>query len=117
MHRLLSGNKIKIMETPAPYPVEIERNNNGAMRILWNDGHEARYDYAALRQACPCATCKDEQAHPQPQDPFNIISDVPLQSLEPSSLSTVGHYALNIEWNDGHRTGIYPWSLLRDLCE
>jgi DUF971 family protein len=23
---------------------------------------------------------------------------------------------LNIEWSDGHHTGIYPWDLLRSLC-
>jgi DUF971 family protein len=51
------------------------------------------------------------------RDPFHIVADAPKESVEPAMLSTVGHYALNIEWNDGHRTGIYPWSLLRDLCD
>ncbi|MDH3601777.1 MAG: DUF971 domain-containing protein [Candidatus Tectomicrobia bacterium] len=104
------------MATSGPYPVEIQRNDGGVMRILWNDGHECRYPYAKLRQACPCATCRDEQTHVQ-RDPFHIVIDAPTDAVEPAMLSTVGHYALNIEWSDGHRTGIYPWSLLRDLCD
>lgn len=104
------------MATSQPYPVEIQRNDGGVMRILWNDGRECRYPYTKLRQACPCATCRDERAQVQ-RDPFHIVADAPTDGLEPAMLSTVGHYALNIEWNDGHRTGIYPWSLLRDLCD
>lgn len=96
-------------------PVEIQRNDQGALRILWDDGHESRYAYADLRQACPCATCREERARKQ-LNPFNIVSGPTTQQVEPSHLSTVGHYALNIEWSDGHRTGIYPWNLLRDLC-
>jgi DUF971 family protein len=97
------------------YPVEIQRNDQGVMRVLWADGHESRYAYDDLRQACPCATCREERAHKQ-LNPFNIVSGQAARAVEPSRLSTVGNYALNIEWNDGHRTGIYPWTLLRDLC-
>ncbi len=85
------------------------------MRILWDDGHECRYSYAELRQACPCATCREPPAQQQ-QDPFQILTTAPTKALEPTHLSTVGNYALNIEWSDGHRTGIYPWGMLRALC-
>ncbi len=104
------------MAQQTPYPVEIQRDDQGAMRILWNDGHECRYAYATLRQACPCATCREERAQQQ-QNPFQIITSANTDRVEPVHLSTVGHYALNIEWNDGHRTGIYPWDMLRELCE
>ncbi|MGQ4810073.1 hypothetical protein NKDENANG_03519 [Candidatus Entotheonellaceae bacterium PAL068K] len=85
------------------------------MRVLWDDGHESRYTYSEVRQACPCATCREERARPQ-QNPFQIIADRTTAKVEPVQLSTVGNYALNIEWNDGHRTGIYPWAMLRALC-
>ena len=29
----------------------------------------------------------------------------------------VGHYALQLVFDDGHDTGIYSWSYLRELCE
>ena len=103
------------MANSDPYPVEIQRDDQGAMRISWNDGHSCRYDYNKLRQACPCATCRDATVQQQ-QDPFHIVT-TDVTAVTPVHLSTVGHYALNIEWSDGHRTGIYPWALLRDLCE
>jgi DUF971 family protein len=99
----------------ASYPVEIQRNDQGVMRILWDDGHESRYAYPDLRRACPCATCREERAKPQ-RNPFQIIPNATLRDLEPTHLSPVGNYAINIEWSDGHHTGIYPWDMLRALC-
>jgi DUF971 family protein len=32
-------------------------------------------------------------------------------------VETIGHYAIQILWGDGHRTGIYPWKTLKALCE
>ena len=98
-----------------PYPVEIQRNDQGAMRVLWGDGHESRYAYADLRRACPCATCREQRAQRQ-QNPFQILSTATPHGVEPVQLNAVGSYALNIEWSDGHHTGIYPWDLLRTLC-
>jgi len=105
------------MTTPqkSSYPVEVQRNYQGAMRIVWDDGHESRYAYPELRQACPCATCREQRAQ-RHVNPFQIITTVTTQAVEPALLSPVGNYALNIEWSDGHRTGIYPWDMLRALC-
>jgi len=97
------------------YPVEIQRNDQGTLRILWDDSHESRYAYAELRQVCPCATCREQRAQRQ-QNPFQVLPTVTTREVEPVHLSTVGNYALNIEWSDGHRTGIYPWDMLRALC-
>lgn len=101
------------------YPVEIQRNDQGMMRILWNDGRECRYAYSALRKACPCATCRDLRArqHTAATNPFQTLTTVTTADVQPVHLSPVGNYALTIEWDDGHRTGIYPWNLLRSLCD
>jgi DUF971 family protein len=103
------------MANDTNYPVEIQRNDQGTMRILWEDGHESRYDYSALRQACPCATCREQRAQ-RHVNPFQVLTTVTTHEVEPLRLSTVGNYALSIEWSDGHRTGIYPWDMLRSLC-
>jgi DUF971 family protein len=97
------------------YPVEIQRDHQGVMRIVWDDGHESLYAYPDLRQACPCATCREQRMQRQ-QNPFQILPTVTTHEVQPLHLSTVGNYALNIEWSDGHRSGIYPWDLLRALC-
>jgi DUF971 family protein len=103
------------MANDANYPVEIQRNDQGTMRILWEDGHESRYAYPTLRQACPCATCREQRAQ-RHVNPFQVLTTVTTHEVEPMRLSTVGNYALSIEWSDGHRTGIYPWDMLRALC-
>jgi DUF971 family protein len=78
-------------------PVEIQRNDQGGMRIQWDDGHESRDTFT-----------------PPPRDPFQMVDAA--AAPEPTRLSTVGNYALNIEWRDGHRSGIYPWEMLRAMC-
>ncbi len=102
------------MDNESFYPVEIQRNDHGAMRIQWDDEHESRYAYTALRDACPCATCREQRATQQLRDPFQMVDAA--AAPEPAHLSTVGNYALNIEWRDGHRSGIYPWDMLRAMC-
>jgi DUF971 family protein len=32
------------------------------------------------------------------------------------SMSTVGNYAIQFVWEDGHSFGIYPWDMLRKMC-
>ena len=92
------------------YPLEIQRNDGGALRILWNDGRACFYAYSNLRRVCPCATCGDLRTQQQEaaKNPFQTVTTVTTEDVQPVHLSTVGHYALGIEWDDGHRTGIYP---------
>ena len=47
------------------YPVEIQRDYQGKMRILWDDGHECLYPYNDLRKVCPCATCRELRGQQQ----------------------------------------------------
>lgn len=100
------------------YPVEIQRDHQGQMRILWDDGQTCLYAYANLRKVCPCAVCRDlrMQHHQAPANPFQVVTEVTTQDVHPVRLSPVGNYALHIEWSDGHHTGIYPWDMLRNLC-
>ena len=39
-------------------------------------------------------------------------SSVGIAGIEP-----VGHYAVQISFDDGHDSGLYSWSYLRDLAE
>jgi DUF971 family protein len=36
--------------------------------------------------------------------------------LYPLQLGVVGRYAVNIQWSDGHDSGIYSYDTLRALC-
>jgi DUF971 family protein len=85
------------------------------LTITWADGHESRYPFAGLRAACPCVECKGGHANMgAPADPHTVrdaSGDISLQRLE-----QVGAYALQLFWSDGHATGIYTWTYLRDAC-
>jgi DUF971 family protein len=35
--------------------------------------------------------------------------------VHPVKISGVGRYAIQIEWSDGHGSGIYPFRRLREL--
>ena len=37
--------------------------------------------------------------------------------VHPTKIESVGRYALQIHWSDGHSTGIYPFRRLRELAE
>ena len=52
------------------YPVEIQRDYQGMMRVLWDDGHECLYPYSDLRKACPCATCRELRASSTRRQPI-----------------------------------------------
>lgn len=50
-------------------------------------------------------------------DPF--VFTIPLEDTDKTRLvnvDMVGSYAISIQWEDGHSTGIYNWDYLRALC-
>ena len=77
--------------------------------ILWRDGHESRYRFFDLRDACPCASCVDEITGKKTLDRSSIPENIHAESCE-----YVGNYAIRIRWSDGHDTGLYNFRLLRN---
>ncbi len=91
-------------------PVEL-RAPRGAksLEIDWADGITHTYRHALLRGFCPCAYC---QGHQGPVGWTAAATDEDLELLE---LEEVGNYALRLVFADGHSTGIYTFSHLRQL--
>lgn len=98
--------------TPATTPTEIAQHDPTTLRIRWADGHESRLPVRELRLACGCAQCIDEWTGAERLDPASVPEDV-----RPLRVEGVGRYALQIEWSDGHGSGIYPFRRLRELGE
>jgi ATP-binding protein involved in chromosome partitioning len=80
-------------------------------RVVWQDGHESSYSYQGLRQACPCAVCRDELTGKRLLDPATIPADMAASKAE-----LVGNYAVTFLFADGHAHGIYSFENLRQLC-
>lgn len=90
-------------------PVSIDISKDTDVRVTYPDGYVAQFDLLTLRKGCPCATCRNirergGESWPGPNSPG------PLR-VERAELH--GAWGLNISWNDGHATGIYPFELLR----
>jgi ATP-binding protein involved in chromosome partitioning len=88
----------------------IAQKDERHFEIQWTDGKTQRFDVVDLRRKCPCATCKDEWTHEQILDPKSVP-----ETVRPMRIESVGQYALTIQFSDGHRTGIYPFTSLRKL--
>ena len=91
-------------------PTGIAQRGSRALAIRWSDGAETVLDVRALRLACGCAECIDEWSGDGRLDPASVPDDV-----HPVRVQTVGRYAIQIEWSDGHGSGIYPFARLREL--
>lgn len=94
----------------ATTPTAIRQAGPRTLAIVWADGRESRYDVRELRLACGCARCVDEWSGEGRLDPATVPEDVHPLRIEP-----VGRYAIQIEWSDGHGSGIYPYDRLREL--
>jgi ATP-binding protein involved in chromosome partitioning len=96
--------------TAATTPTKIEQRGPRTLGIQWADGGESALDVRELRLACACAQCVDEWTGQGRLDPRSVPEDV-----RPLRITGVGRYALQIEWSDGHASGIYPFRRLRAL--
>jgi DUF971 family protein len=97
------------MSTPIPHA--INRRDEGIL-IEWDTaGHEAWFPARALRLACPCAACVEEMSGRALLDAASIPEDV-----RPVALALVGAYGLQVQWSDGHGTGIYTFQRLLSSC-
>ena len=85
------------------------------LAIQWNDGTESYFDLQFLRRACPCAACGGEpDALRHIIRPSVSYSD---NSFELAGFQAVGGYALQLQWRDGHNTGIYSFQYLRRISQ
>ena len=80
--------------------------------MLWEDGHRDHFDVRDLRLNCRCALCIEEMSGRKLLDPLKVRADV-----RPRTVSSIGNYAIGIDWSDGHNSGLYSFDHLRSLGE
>jgi DUF971 family protein len=104
-----------------PKKVRVLKTEGTGVEIDWKDGHQSRWNFVWLRNACPCATCHEERektgrlpGEQKPKAPTLLVMyEAPVRPLE---VTPVGKYALKFKWSDGHESGIYSWDYLRRVC-
>jgi DUF971 family protein len=96
-------------------PTKIERQSDEELLISWSDGMTRLYRADQLRSQCPCATCRENRTIAAPAAPLPDISAVESGPIRVVGMRPVGNYAFNIQFSDGHDTGIFLFERLREL--
>jgi prepilin-type processing-associated H-X9-DG protein len=105
-----------------PTSVKIHVSNGAGVDVVWADGHASHYEFAYLREECPCATCNDarEKEASLGELASSLRSSPALPMFKPKpraqAATQVGNYAIQISFSDGHSTGIYSYDHLRNIC-
>jgi len=101
-------DRIKSRPPQAEPPESIAANERGEIEVSWPGGRRVALPAFLLRDACPCAGCIEEGTGRKILDPSTIPADI-----RPERIESVGNYAVQIFWSDGHSSGIYTWESLR----
>ena len=96
-------------------PVDIQRIGED-LAIKWDDGTESFVQLETLRRCCPCAGCKGEG------DIMGNVYRNPNRAWSPQAfqlrrIASVGGYAVQPIWGDGHSSGLYSFEYLRKVAE
>ena len=89
-----------------PYPTEIKLHQKSRiLDVSFSDGKTFHYPCEFLRVHSPSA---EVSGHSPGQEVLQIGKKlVSIRSIEP-----VGNYAIQLNFPDGHNTGLYSWDLL-----
>lgn len=80
------------------------------LELQYSDGHNAVLSAELLRVFSPSA---EVRGHSEEQRVLQTgKKQVKIQSVDP-----IGNYAIRIQFDDGHDTGIYSWGYLRELAD
>ncbi len=84
--------------------------NPQEITLTWKDGTSQKVSNRQLRANCQCALCINEMTGEKMLNEKNIRPDI-----APTEIRPLGNYALGINWNDGHTSGIYSYELIDRL--
>lgn len=71
-------------------------------KIHWNDGTQTVYTLAELQRSCPCAKCRSGLTEMGPAG----------SEVTAKRITSVGRYAIRIEFSSGCSLGIYTYDML-----
>ena len=97
-------------------PEHLELKRDRGLTVHWADGTRSFYPITYLRRMSPSAETRqlrEEMAsNPLTVLPASAVSDEPLTAID---AEMVGNYAMRIRFSDGHETGIFSWTYLREI--
>jgi len=96
------------MTAPIPTGIELHRRSR-TLELIYGD--DERYDLPCeyLRVYSPSAEVRGHGAGQE-------VLQTGKKGVGIVSLTAVGNYALQFDFDDGHNSGIYSWDMLHGLC-
>lgn len=98
-------------------PTRLDLKKDHGLTVEWPDGSTSFYTIAYLRKMSPSADARQLREE-QKSNPLALLPASALRASGPltaRSAELVGNYALRITFSDGHDTGIYSWTYLREI--
>ena len=93
-------------------PTELQIVEDNALLVKWNDGQQRRYSFRKLRDACPCATCREKRtSEQQAPTPLSVFSAAEAEPLRIEGMKPVGSYVYTIVFTTGTTRGSF-----RSIC-
>jgi DUF971 family protein len=95
-------------------PLDIQQIGE-ELAIKWDDGTESYLALEKLRRHCPCAGCQGEtdimgNLYKNPDNPYAPMA------FQLKRIASVGGYAIQPTWGDGHSSGLYSFDYLRSIA-
>lgn len=97
------------MSAPAPQEIKLHQQSR-VLEVGYSDGVVYRLPCEYLRVFSPSA---EVRGHGE-AEPSLVPGKVSVSILR---IEPVGHYAVRLHFSDGHNTGLFSWSVLRELGE
>jgi DUF971 family protein len=91
--------------------IEVDRESH--VEIEFEDGVIARFELAPLRLGCPCAECNSRRQKDEPVSKSVMEGD----PISITGAELAGAWGLSLDWSDGHSTGIYAWTVMRQWSD
>lgn len=100
-------------------PTRLDLKKDKGLTVEWGDGSTSYYTIAYLRRMSPSADARAlrEQMASNPLTvlPASRAGAGPAGGLVAESAELVGNYAIRIRFSDGHDTGLFSWTYLREI--
>lgn len=91
-------------DTPRPTEIKLHKQSR-ILDITFSDGKAFHFSYEFLRVHSPSS---DVRGH----GPGQGILQTGKREININQVKPVGNYAIQLDFSDGHNTGLYSWDLL-----
>lgn len=96
------------MDNDLPTDVKLHKKS-ATLELVYGEDSTSELSAEFLRVHSPSA---EVRGHGRGQE----VLQVGKRRVKISSLETIGNYAIKLAFDDGHDTGIYSWTYLKELC-